>query len=315
MTKMTRSTNLLLAGLVSVAACAAATNAEAQCCGAPTVAVAQPVMVAQPQVVAFQEARVGLFDRWRMRRWGVTPVQPVMAAMPVQQTVGFTPWAQPVGFAPTVQTVGFAPQVQTVGFAPAVQTVGWRPHVTAFAPLQTTTFVTAARPVVMTPVVSSCSACGCDPCSCSPCGCAAPACSSCSSGVSQAVFAEPSTGCSSCSGSAGTPVYSSTPSVGPPTPQPALAPSEGVPSNSQYDANRPQIETDPAPTPTPSPESDSSTYFEPPALFHPQDKSASRATVDVHQAVYRQSGGYRGVSTASAPETDANGWYAVPSSR
>ena len=119
-----------------------------------------------------------------------------------------------------------------------------------------------------------------------------------------------------CAGASALPSYSEAPTVGPATPQPQLAPSEGTPSGTQYETNRLEIEepkVDPAPAP--AAESDSSTYFEAPKLFNPRDRTANRPSVDVHDAVYRQPATYHGVSQASAVEVDANGWYAVPGDR
>ncbi len=304
--------NLVLAGVVLVAACVAtASTANAQCstCATSTVAYYQPAVV--PPVVAYQKARVGLFDRMRMRRWGVTPVQPVYAATyaPAPYTAAYTPYQAAYAYAPTSYTAAYAPASYTAAYTPAVYTAGYRPYVTAYAPLTRTTYYAAAQQVVMSPVVSACGTCGCE-----PCGCAQPACSSCGTGVSQAIYAEPTSGCSSCAGASGAPSYSAIPSIGPATPQPELAPNEGAPSGSQYESNRMEIEEKPV-EPAPLPADDASTYFEAPKLFSPQDRSASRPSVDVHDAVYRQPAAYRGVSDASPVEVDANGWYAISGDR
>lgn len=296
-----RSLISVLAGVVlAVASVALTSTADAQCCGTPTVAYAQPTVAYQP-VVAYQQARVGLLDRLRMRRWGVTPVQPVYTtayAPAATYTAAYTPYQAAYAYAPTTYTAAYAP---------AVSTASYRPYVTSYAPLATTTYYTAARPVALSPVVSTCSACGCD-----PCGCAQPACPTCP-GVGQAVYTEPASSCVGCAGGSGTPSYSSVPSVGPATPQPQLAPSEGAPSNSQYETQRMEIDEEPE-DPAPATENGSSTYFEAPKLFSPQDRTAGRPSVDVHHAVYRQPASYRGVSQASAT-ADANGWYAVPADR
>lgn len=312
-----RSLKFVLAGVVSIAACVAtASSAPAQCstCAAPTVAYYQPT-VAYPQVVAYQQARVGLFDRWRMRRWGVTPVQPVYATTyAAPYTAAYTPYQAAYAYTPTSYTAAYAPATYTAAYAPAVYTTAYRPYLTSYAPLATTAYYAAARPVVMSPIVSTCSVCGCD-----PCGCAQPACASCdacgsySAGVGQAIYTEPASNCPGCAPASGVPSYSSTPSVGPATPQPQLAPDEGTPSDSMYESNRLEIDEQPA-DPSPSSESDSSTYFEAPKLFSPQDRTASRPTAEIHDAVYRQEAAYRGVSQTSA-EVDANGWHAVSGDR
>ena len=305
--------SFVLAGSVVVAVCVtSATTADAQCCATPTVAYYQPAIAYQP-VVAYQQPRMGLFDRMRMRRWGVTPVQqPVYAtSYAAPYTAAYTPYQAAYAYAPTSYTAAYAPANYTAAYAPAVYTAAYRPYVTSYAPLATTTYYSVARQVVMSPVASACGACGCE-----PCGCAQPACSSCDSGVSQAIYAEPASGCSSCAGASALPSYSEAPTVGPATPQPQLAPSEGTPSSSQYETNKLQIDEKPIdPAPAPAAEGDSSTYFEAPKLFSPQDRTANRPSVDVHDAVYRQPATYQGVSQASAVEVDANGWYAVSGDR
>lgn len=319
MTIMFRSSmRLVLAGVVLVAACVAtAPTADAQCstCATPTVAYYQPTVAYQPTVVAYQKARVGLFDRMRMRRWGVTPVQPVYAAAyaPAQYTAAYTPYQAAYAYTPTSYTAAYAPTSYTTSYAPAVYTAGYRPHVTSYAPLaRTTTYYAASQPVVMSPVASACSSCGCEPCGCAQPACpSCSSCSSCGSGVSQAIYEGSSSGCSSCAAASGTPSYSDIPSVGPATPRPELAPDEGAPSGSQFETNRMEIDESPA-DPAPLPEEDASTYFEAPKLFSPQDRSASRPSVDVRDAVYRRPAVYQGVSQSVDVDTDANGWYAVP---
>lgn len=289
----------LLVGVVSAAAPAA--YAQCSTCPTPTVAyyqptVAQPTVVYQP--VATQQVRTGwypgrMFDRMRLRRWGVsTAVQPTYAA-------GYAPYT--AAYAP--QTAAYTPYTAAYAYAPTSYTAAYRPYVTSYAPLARTTYYypatqTVARRVVMSPVVSACNTCV-TPCS---------TCSSCDTGVSQAVYGAPSSGCSTCATGTSAPTYSSGPTAGPATPQPQLAPSEGAPFESQYQETK-KATTDP------SPESDSSTYFEAPKLFNPQDRTASRSSVDVHNAAYRQPATNHTASHASASETDANGWYAVPADR
>ena len=292
-----------LASVVVVSICLGiAPVAEAQCstCAAPTVTYYQPTVAYQP-VVATQQVRTGWypgrwFDRRRMRRWGATT-------------------------AVNPPTVAYTPYTAAYAYTPVSYTAAYRPYVAAYAPLSTTSYYTAAQPVAIAPIASACSTCGCDPCGCSPCSCAQPACggcdscstcSSCSSGVSQAVYGAPSTGCASCTSGAGSAVYSDSSSSAPPTPQPTLPSDVPIPDNSRYESQR--QETDDS-TNDPSPEADSSTYIEPPKLFRPRDRSASRPTVEVHNAVYRQPVANHSASHSSKPVVDEHGWSAVSSAK
>ena len=280
----------------------ASDSADAQCatCAQPTVAYYQPA-------VAYQQAYTSYYpSSWRerrrlrrMQRWGYTPVNTYTAAY--APTAAYTPY--------------------TAAYA---YTASYRPYVTAYAPLQRVSY-TVSRPVVVTPVASSCVTCGCSPCSCSPCGCsscstcsACDTCSRCAGGVSQAIYSDSSSGCASCAAGTGTPSYSSQPSAGPQTPQPSLAPNEPVPGSSTYDTQRPPTEN-PAHDPKPVPESgeqETSTYMEAPPLFPSQDRTASRApSVPVRQTVYTTPAKVHMTNHSSAPEVDANGWYAVPAGR
>jgi hypothetical protein len=113
---------------------------------------------------------------------------------------------------------------------------------------------------------------------------------------------------------------------GPATPQPQLAPGEGAPSSSQYPGvpvDGSNVEMPPA-VPDPAPAADEST-FTPPQLLGPfNDRTASRPSVDVWHAVYRQPATAAKVSSAterptapqrSQAEIDAEGWYSVPATR
>jgi len=299
---------VLVSVVAILASVATAPDANAQCstCASPTVAYYQPTVAYQP--VATQQVRTGWypgrwFDRRRMRRWGVTTA----AAAPAY-TAAYAPY-----------TAAYTPYTAAYAYTPTSYTAAYRPYVTAYAPLASTSY-TVARPVALSPVVSSCGTCGCDPCSCSPCGCAQPACggcgscSSCSSGVSQAVYGAPSTGCSSCAGGSGTPIYSDSSSSAPPTPQPALDPSERIPASSNYPS---ESENSSGTSDDPSPVTDSNTYLEPPKLFSPRDRSANRPTVEVRNAVYRQPVTNHATSYAPAREleVDEHGWSAVSTER
>ena len=298
---------------------------SAQCavCPAPTVAyrpvttvayqpvVAQPV-VAQP-VVAYKPYTGWypgkLLDQWRLRRYGVTnTAAPAYTAAyaPATVTTNYV-----TSYAPLASTTAARPIMQTSFFAPTVQTVA-RPVL--------------LRPVVVArPVVAAC----------------------CPTGVSQAAYAAPAPACAACATGTSVPSYSAPSypsggaSVGPPTPQPQLSPSEPTPSSSRYRSQRP---TSPSPAqgsgardngsnhndaqkpdvyPSPEPESDSSTYLEAPKLFHPKgDRTASRPSVEVWNAVYHKpvatsavSQSHETPSSRTQAEIDAEGWYAVSRDR
>jgi len=293
-----RSICFVLVGVVSAAASvgtAPAAHAQCDTCATPTVAYYQPTVAYQP--VATQQVRTRwylgrFFDRWRMRRWGVsTAAVPTYAAT---YTAGYAP-----------NTAAYTPYRAAYAYAPTSYTAAYRPFVTPFAPLTRTAFyypaaTTVARQVVMSPVVSACDACGCDPC-------ARPAC-----GVSQAVYGAPVSGCSTCAAGTSVPTFSGGPTVGPATPRPELAPNEGVPDSSFYESQRQESNET---TIDPLPESDSSTYFEAPKLFDPRDRTANRPSVDLHDAVYRQQVTNHAASHVPASEVDANGWYAVSADR
>lgn len=307
-------------------------SASAQCSTCPTPVVAfqpvvQPTTVTYTPVTGWYPGK--MLDNWRMRRWGfsapvaVTSVAPTTVGF-APTTVGFAPTT--VGFAPT--TVGFAPTStfvpQTVGFAP-VTTVGFAPmatsvnHVTAFAPLGQRQVL--MRPVVVeSPVISSSSLTSASITPCSTCSSCEP-CSHCASG-SSITYAGPSTT---------SPMPSSQMSA------PSLTPQEAAPLRSEYaPASREQDVTPPAksdvnPPNDPGPAgsgSRSSTYFEAPKLFNPQDRTAqdeatkpiNRApSVDVWTAVYSKPVTTDNISTTttqrSQAEIDADGWHSVPAGR
>jgi hypothetical protein len=324
----------------------------------PTVAyspvVSTPVVVAQPVRSGWYPGR--MLDQMRMNRWGVSNtawVQPqtvAYAPAPVVQTVGYAPMA-------TVQTVNFAPSASYVtGYAPMQRTF------VGYAPTATTVFSPAIIEPVVSSGCSTCSTCvtAASPCSAcagstmvveqaaysSPVSTVAPAsgCSSCAEGASNVptYYSPPA--------AAAAAVPQSAPlNTGPATPQPELA-TEPPPAagTSPYGANRPET---PAAAPAagategpeapaekgvlePKPLSDSeeepatpaagdpSTFQAPPLLGPPNNRTANRPTVDIHDAVYRQPARKATVGTTTvakpltpastaAPQTDANGWYSV----
>jgi hypothetical protein len=328
---MKRDTKFPVVFALCVAAClACATEVSAQCSTCPQQVVAfSPVVAPATTVTTFQPADTGwypgrLLDTWRMRRWGfnaptavTTTVAPTWStAMPVTTMMPITTTAIP----------------QTVGFAPMATTTFATPHITSFAPLGQRQVL--MRPVIVqsqmvaaTPVISS----GCS--ACSACEVAAP-CSSCAAAapvVEQATFAAPAAQapCSNCAQGSQV-IYSDTSASvgGVQTPQPELAPGEGVGSSN---SNYPNVEppknpqyTDPGPTTPGSTTTDKaseSTYLEPPALYIPQDRTAQQTakpvnrapSVNVWNAVYREPINVEQTSTGkSQAEIDAAGWSSVP---
>ena len=278
---------------------------------------------------------------------GVPTVQTVnFAPTPVVQTVGFAPTAtvQTVNFAPAQQFVTpFAPMQRTVvGFAPMATTV-FSPAV--IEPVMTTsacsTCASAApcsacaggttvveQASYASPVTTVVPAAGC-----SSCAGAAPS-------VPQVQYASPAPT------PAGPPP--TTINAGPETPQPALAPHEGTPSTALYpnstttgtagstpaatpetkpaDATKTEAEKtilQPQPLDDADPAGDKATFQAPQLLYPQNNPTANRPTVDIHDAVYRQPARKANVntttvakpatpvSTGSAPQTDAYGWYQV----
>jgi hypothetical protein len=156
--------------------------------------------------------------------------------------------------------------------------------------------------------------------------------------VEQASFAAPASApCSSCAqGSSIT--YADQPAASysggtyaGETSQPALTPQEAAPLQSRYPdvtppANSPLKQQDPGPA-AEEKATESSSYFEAPALFIPGDKTAENTvkpvnrapSVDVWNAVYRGPAKNDNVSTTTykaeartQAEIDAEGWSSVP---
>jgi hypothetical protein len=319
-------------------ALACATEASAQCSTCPQQVVAfSPVVAPATTVTTFQPADTGwypgrLFDTWRMRRWGYTNPTAVTTVAPTWSTAMPVTAAMPVTTMMPV-TSSFVPQ--TVGYAPMASTTFATPYVTSFAPLGQRQVL--MRPVIVqsqmmaaTPVISS----GCS--ACSACEVAAP-CSSCAAAapvVEQATFATPAAPapCSNCAQGSQV-IYSDTSTSvgGVQTPQPELAPGEGVSSSN---SNYPNVEppknpqySDPGPTgsgSSPTNKTNESTYLEPPALYNPGDRTAQSSSakpvnrapsVNVWNAVYREPINVENTSTStgkSQAEIDAEGWSSVP---
>jgi hypothetical protein len=91
-----------------------------------------------------------------------------------------------------------------------------------------------------------------------------------------------------------------------------LKPDEAIPGDSTYNTQR-QESTEGSNDP--SPDAESSTFLEAPRLINPNDRSASRPTVEVRNAVYRQPVANHAVNHAPAQEVDEHGWSAVSNNR
>jgi hypothetical protein len=328
--------SLVFAVCFAMLAIVAAPVANAQCntCATPVVAFS-PVVAPATTVTTFQPADTGwypgrLLDTWRMRRWGYTnPVAVTTTTAPTWTTAMPVTAAMPVT---TMMPVTSTAVVQTANFAPTSFST---PIVTSFAPLGQRQVlmrpVIVQQPVVAAmPVISS----GCS--TCSACEVAAP-CSSCAAStvVEQASFAAAPAPCANCAqGSAIT--YADQPAAAMrsgETSQPTLTPQEAAPLQSRYPDVTPPTNTNNStqqPDPGPAAENkatESSSYFEAPALFIPGDKTAQQETikranrapsVDVWNAVYRGPEGgelsrtsYK-VETRTQAEIDADGWSSVP---
>jgi hypothetical protein len=316
-------------------AVAYATPVSAQCSTcAPTPVVAYSPVVAAPVVAAapivtYEPYRGWypgkLLDNWRMRRYGYAAPTATYTAAYAPYTVGYAPYT--AAYAPATYTAAYAPY--TAAYAPAYTTTNYStPYVTAYAPL-------GQRQVVMSPVVvespgvaaAPVMSSGCS--SCSACEAAAP-CSACAATtvVEQATYAAAPAPCANCAqGSTITYADQAAPMTSGQTSQPALTPQEAAPLRSNYPDVTPSQgtqQTDPGPATEEDKSSKSSTYFEPPALFIPNDRTAERETVkpanrapsvNVWNAVYRQQVDTDNVSTSiarSQAEIDAAGWSSVP---
>ncbi len=300
----------VVALLMSVCIC----DAQAWCCGGGTTAFYPSTTFAAQSPVVFQTTSTGWYpgywwNRIGTRLWGSPSTYVVARPVVVQPTVAFRP-AYSVGH--TVSYAAPAPACATC----TTQTVAYAP-----APIQA---------VTMQPACTA----GCDPCAAGA-GYGA-------TGVVQAVHQEPA-GCASCA--PGVVVAPPAPAVAAPpagsTPPPAsvqqqtyesqnaapsLDPGASVPDR-QQDAKRPETNGQPQqvqPAPASDIDSDSdapykengesSTYFQAPELFDPNDRTASRS-VPVTNAIYEKPIAYRTVSfrpiTRQQAEQDAAGWVSA----
>lgn len=290
-------------------------RANAQCCGTGYgySAYYQPAAYTAYSPVAYTSYYGGgwypgyWLDRVRARVWG-SP-RTYVAAYPATYQAAYAP-SYSVGYRPAY-SVGYA----TSYAAPAVSSgcSSCSSYSAGYSPC------------------SSCTT-GCDPCStCSTC--AAPA-------VGQAVYQQP-TGCASCATPAA--VVAPAPSVPAPqgvtTPSPTPAPQStygtqnGAPSlgpgatvperqqETQRPANGTQQEVQPEPgsdtngTDPYEVDGDSSTYFQAPKLFDPNDRTAQRSIAPVITALYEKPVSYHNVVaqriTLEQAHLDAAGWISA----
>lgn len=329
---MTRLSVRAAASLLALLLASVANHLQAQqcaTCATPTIAYS-PVVAAAPVVAApapvVVAPRMGLFDRWRLRRWGMAPAYTTAyapaytAAYAPTYTASYAP-AYTAAYAPSY-TAAYAP-AYTAAYAPAPAA-----YLTSYAPLQSPVVQTSYLPVaapapscsacttnytptaVLSPVVvePACSACSAaTPCgACSACSAAAPVVQSyVGQAAYEAPIAAPAAGCSSCAATSGGVQYnvpaSSDSGTGgaPPTPIPTLE-STTVPATG-------------AGTVYPGP---AESGFTAPNLLPPtNDRTARAPTVDIHTAVYRRPVGASSVSSAkpvqAAPAVDATPWTVV----
>jgi hypothetical protein len=332
------------ASCLALVLASAADGVHAQCttCATPTIAYS-PVVAAAPVVAApatvVVAPRMGLFDRLRLRRWGLSPTYTTAyapaytAAYAPTYTASYAP-AYTAAYAPSY-TAAYAP-AYTAAYAPAPAA-----YLTSYAPLQSPVVQTSYLPVapacstcttnyapapacsacttnyaptaVLSPVVAepACSACSvAAPCgSCSACSAAAPVVESGYVGQASydAAIAAPAAGCSSCATTSDGVQYSVPAGSntglggGPATPTPAIE-NTTVPASG-------------AGTVFPGP-SDSGAFSAPNLLPPTNDRTASAPTVDIHTAVYRRPVGASSVSAAkpvqlAAPAVDATPWTTV----
>ncbi len=233
-------------------------------------------------------------------------------------------WGSPTTYVasyPSSYYTSYAPSY-SVGYRPAYS-VGYRP---AYSAGYATSY---AAPAVG---CSSCSSYSAAYAPCSTCTTACSPCSSCASGVSQAAYHQPSR-CASCAGGAHavqpgavTVPGTAAPQQGEGTQQsqPQLAPDEQVgprtfqqqrPANGTEQGIQPEPGSDQNGTQPYDTNGDPSTYFQPPKLFDPNDRTAQRSIAPVTTALYEKPAAYRQVSaraiTPQQAQQDAAGWVSA----
>jgi hypothetical protein len=314
-----KSMRIVIVAAVVVASARVSVEANAQCCGAPATAYYQPAVYTAYSPVAYQTYRAGWYpgyflDQIRTRLWGSPSTY--VAAYPSTYVASY-PSAYAASY-PSSYVASYAPSY-SAGYAPSYSPC------TSCAPVQQVTM----RPMCCTSAYTP--PCDCDPCSsCASCG---------TSGVSQASYQ--SGGCASCgvgTTSGATIVIPNSTEVTPGTEQstpsngyrqPELAPGEQIAPERTF--QRP-VNGDQQQDVQPEPGSDSgdaelervpegdgaesSTFFEPPKLFNPNDRTARRSIDPVRTAIYQQDVSHMRVSAqrkinAQQAQRDAAGWVSA----
>ena len=332
---MSKPLTRMLGAAVALLIAGNAASALAQCstCAAPAAVVQPvPVTVAYAPTVTYEPYNGWypgrMFDRMRMRRWSRRAEPTYTTAYAPSYTAAYAPTSYSASYAPATYSAAYTPYTASYAY-PASSS----PYLTAYAPLQRQ--ATYYQPAVLQPVIADtgCSACssyggGCDACS----SCSS-SCSSCDAGIAQASYAAPAGGCASCAASSGTPSYDyggGGGNYGQQTPQPQLT-EPPTPADSQYrtqrlptEPDRPEAAAPPAgadPGPATDEDDPDASYY--PRLLSPvNDRTASRPTVDVWNAVYRKPVSMQQTSLRSeaAPqptrertqaEIDADAWHGV----
>lgn len=273
------------------------------------------------------------WNRMRARLWGAPTTY--VAAYPTTAYYASAP-SYSVSYAPTYAATTYAAPVSstcstcTAGYAPAAPSC-------STCGVQTVTM----RPVCATACASPCS-------TCSACDASCPTCAVSTVAQTSYVQQQPQQPCTNCpaaqsqqlsSPPANTPEpatpqtfdqsllnnsasNSTTPSESAPAIDPnATVPTERVEKPATNGQDLQPIPVDETSTETIETEegqfykqksSDSSTFFEAPALHDPNDRTAQRSIAPVRQALYEQQVGYRKVSTtritAEQARQDAIGW-------
>jgi hypothetical protein len=309
---------LVVIALLMSALCAL--RAEAQCCGSAYSAYYPAAYTAYspPAYTSYYGYYGGWYpgywlDRIRARVWGSPSTY--VAAYPSTYYASYAP-SYAVGYRPAY-SVGYAASYAAPACSSCSTCSSCSSYAAGYSPC------------------SSCSS-GCAPCS---------ACSTCATPTaSQAVYQQPA-GCASCGAAA--PVMTAPGAVVMPAPgatvtpspvpqqaapaatdsRPELAPSEQVgprtyqrpadaeQQNGEQQPVQPAPGTDDAEKDPYKVEGDSSTYFQAPKLFDPNDRTAKRSLAPVTTALYQKQVSYRAVSagpiTLEQAQRDAAGWVSA----
>jgi hypothetical protein len=295
-----------------------AAQANAQCCGQAATAYYQPAAYTAYSPVAYTSYYGNYGGGWYPGYW-LNRVRTRLFGAPSTYVASY----------PTAYQASYVPSY-TAAYRPAYS-VGYS--------------TSYAAPVAASSGCSSCSSYSAGYAPCSSCTSSYSPCSTCTTcatpAVSQAVYQQPAAGCASC-GTQSTVVAPAATAPAPqhtqgptPAPQstygvqngaPSISPGADVPTERPQDTQRPATngaEQDIQPVPGSDADeadpykvdSDSSTYFQAPKLFDPNDRTAQRSIAPVIAAVYEKPVSYRNVSTRpitlEQAERDAAGWVSA----